>query len=80
LRSWHERIRTELNGEGIGDMLVLDEESPETEVEHPWVSYRCERWVDGKRTTACQNLPAHVIFSMVKDGEGFQLGSVASSP
>lgn len=80
LKSWHARIKTEVNRTDAADILVFDEGSPETEVDHPWVAYKCVRWVDSKQVPACQNLPNHIYFHMARDGEGYRLASVTSAP
>jgi hypothetical protein len=80
VKAWHERIRAVKDREHADDMISIDETSPETETDQPWVSLKCERWVAGRKEPACKELPNKLYVHMVSDGKGYLIASVSQAP
>ena len=72
LKPWHARITTAIGRHEQGyPFMVLEAESADLAAARSWVTFKCDR---------CKDLPAHIHFEMIRDGNGYLIDSVSSEP
>jgi hypothetical protein len=72
LEPWHARIKTAkgLRGDDY-PFMVLEAEEPDPAAIRQWATFKCD---------GCKPLPARIHFEMVRESDGYLIGSVSSKP